>query len=60
MNIEDSKSTLINAIGDLPFSNGEVLAITPPRTQDLVDKCPSSKSPSPSEPAPHNSLPKIA
>jgi hypothetical protein len=40
MNIEDSKSTLINAIGDLPFSNGEVLAITPPRTQDLVDKCP--------------------
>ena len=40
MNIEDSKSTLINAISDLPFSNGEVLSITPPITKDLIDKCP--------------------
>ena len=40
MNLEDSKSTLINAISDLPFSNGEVLSITPPMTKDLIDKCP--------------------
>jgi len=40
MNLEDSKSTLINAISDLPFSNGEALAITPPITKDLIDKCP--------------------
>ena len=40
MNIEDSKSTLINAISDLPFSNGEALSITPPMTKDLIDKYP--------------------
>ena len=41
MNIEDSKSTLINAVSDLPFSNGEVLSITPPMTKELIDECPS-------------------
>jgi len=29
VNIEDSKGTLINAISDLPFSNGEFLQIAP-------------------------------
>ena len=40
MNLEDSKCTLINAISDLPFSNGEALSITPPMTKELIDECP--------------------
>jgi len=40
LNLEDSKSTLYNAITDLPFSNGEVLLISPPVTKKLHDSCP--------------------
>ena len=40
LNIEDSKSTLINAISDLPFSNGEVLAVSPPLSDELHKTCP--------------------
>ena len=40
MNIEDSKELLLKAIQDLPNKQGEHLAIIPPVTQDLVDKCP--------------------
>ena len=40
MNIEDSKGTLINAISDLPFSNGEVLLISPPLSKKLHESCP--------------------
>lgn len=40
MNIEDSKELLLKSIQDLPNKPGEHLAITPPLTQDLVDKCP--------------------
>jgi hypothetical protein len=40
VNIEDSKGTLINAISDLPFSNGEVLLISPPLSKKLHESCP--------------------
>ena len=40
INLEDSKGILINAMGDLPFSNGEVLTVAPPLTKDLHDSCP--------------------
>ena len=40
LNIEDSKSTLINAISDLPFSNGEVLLVNPPLSNELHKSCP--------------------
>ena len=40
MNIEDCKGTLINAISDLPFSNGEVLLISPPLSKKLHESCP--------------------
>jgi hypothetical protein len=40
VNIEDSKGTLINAISDLPFSNGEVLLVSPPLSKKLHESCP--------------------
>jgi len=40
LNLEDSKSTLINAISDLPFSNGEVLLVSPLLSDELHKSCP--------------------
>ena len=40
MNLEDSKELLLKSIQDLPNKQGEHLAISPPLTLELVDKCP--------------------